>query len=144
MCAGSVPSAVLEVRLGLLADDRDEVRERDVHVGAVQPPAGAEHRPHEWARVTGSARVVDLQPAGGAGALALRGVEPGVGDPRRRDLRGVAGPAEEAEGDGGEERRDGRLALDPGSAGLTQRTCDVVLAVRPKRACAGGTVSKLE
>ena len=117
---------------GPLADDVHEVGERDVHVGRVEAPAGAEERADGGTRCRpGSRRAVDLEPARVAGALAAGGVEAGVGDPRRRDRAAAAQPGEPEEQRREQRRHRLGSALEPGRAGLTQTTCVPGMRERP-------------
>lgn len=70
-----------------MAEVVDEVAEGQVDVVEVQPPGRAKDLVHQWPGICGPGVGVDLQPRGLAVGLAVGGIEPRIGDPRRGDLR---------------------------------------------------------
>ncbi len=83
VCQALLPAARPCECARLDADDANEVGERDVHVGQVQAPAGAEHRVDDGAVVTRDVRLGDLEPTRGSRPFAACRVLTGERDPRR-------------------------------------------------------------
>ena len=116
MCAGTVPSAVL-ARTPAPARRRRATRfgERDVHVGAVQPPAGAEHRPHRAGacrpgRSCGRSGASSRCPSARTARCRGRGRRPTASRPSGRRRAPPRKPRSERR----EERRDGEARARPG------------------------------